>query len=72
MKVCRLYLCCVDPTTVQKEGKTRLTQLLITATIPVGGEKASGWGRSNGAWGLAEYLSLKTVTVNMKKPHIYI
>ncbi|CAM1503360.1 Fc.00g081360.m01.CDS01 [Cosmosporella sp. VM-42] len=41
-------------------------------TIPVGGVKASGWGRSNGGWGLEEYLTLKTITVNMKKAHTYI
>jgi len=42
------------------------------ATIPVGGEKASGWGRSNAMWGLNEYLTLKTVTINMKEPELYI
>ncbi|KAF7560947.1 hypothetical protein G7046_g3199 [Stylonectria norvegica] len=41
-------------------------------TIPVGGVKASGWGRSNGGWGLEEYLTLKTITVNMKKAETYI
>ena len=40
--------------------------LTRTATIPIGGEKASGWGRSNAHWGLNEYLTLKTVTMSMK------
>lgn len=44
----------------------------LLATIPVGGERASGWGRSNAAWGFTEYLSLKTITANMKEPHTYI
>lgn len=40
--------------------------LTNTATIPIGGEKASGWGRSNAHWGLNEYLTFKTVTISMK------
>ncbi|KAH8892189.1 aldehyde dehydrogenase [Thozetella sp. PMI_491] len=42
------------------------------ATLPVGGEKASGWGRSNAHWGFEEYLTLKTITINMKQPQTYI
>ena len=40
--------------------------MINTATIPIGGEKASGWGRSNAHWGLNEYLTFKTVTISMK------
>ena len=41
-------------------------------TIPIGGEKASGWGRSNANWSLNEYLTLKTITINMKKMHTWM
>ncbi|KAK5687815.1 hypothetical protein LTR17_026740 [Elasticomyces elasticus] len=35
-------------------------------TLPIGGTKASGWGRSNGTWSLNEYLDLKTITIRMQ------
>jgi len=32
----------------------------------MGGAKNSGWGRTNGGWGLEEFSVLKLVTVSMK------
>ena len=46
--------------------------LTSAATIPIGGEKASGWGRSNAHWGLNEYLTYKTVTISMKGGKTFI
>lgn len=41
-------------------------------TFPIGGEKASGWGRSNASWSLNEYLTLKTISINMKEMHTWV
>ncbi|KAF2772318.1 ALDH-like protein [Teratosphaeria nubilosa] len=35
-------------------------------TLPVGGMKASGWGRNNSLWGLREFCEIKLVTLSMK------
>ncbi|KAF5016492.1 hypothetical protein F66182_11809 [Fusarium sp. NRRL 66182] len=35
------------------------------ATLPHGGVKDSGWGRFNADAGLAEFLTTKTVTINV-------
>ncbi|KIX09648.1 uncharacterized protein Z518_00729 [Rhinocladiella mackenziei CBS 650.93] len=35
-------------------------------TIPVGGMKASGWGRNNGLWGLKEFTDIKLITLSPK------
>lgn len=34
------------------------------ATIPHGGFKDSGLGRSNGSWGIEEFTYIKTITIN--------
>lgn len=39
----------------------------LTATLPVGGMKGSGWGSNNAKWGIHEFLIPKLVTVNMKE-----
>jgi acyl-CoA reductase-like NAD-dependent aldehyde dehydrogenase len=36
------------------------------STLPLGGAKNSGWGRTNGGWGLEEFSELKLVTVSTK------
>ncbi|KAL5321345.1 hypothetical protein ACEPPN_009301 [Leptodophora sp. 'Broadleaf-Isolate-01'] len=36
------------------------------STLPLGGSKNSGWGRTNGGWGLEGFTELKVVTVSMK------
>ena len=42
-------------------------RLYSAATLPNGGEKGSGWGRGNAAYSMHEYLTIKTITVGMKK-----
>ena len=42
------------------------------ATLPVGGEKGSGWGRSNANWGMAEFMTFKLITISMKKARAFI
>jgi acyl-CoA reductase-like NAD-dependent aldehyde dehydrogenase len=38
----------------------------FTATLPLGGAKNSGWGRTNGSWGLENFTVLQTVAIHMK------
>ena len=47
--------------------ETLLIPFRSLATLPNGGEKGSGWGRGNAAYSMHEYLTIKTITVGMKK-----
>jgi len=40
------------------------TMLLFDPAVPFGGYKMSGWGREMGAYGLDEYLDVKSVWIN--------
>ncbi len=48
-----------------KAGTVRVNGGGVDVSLPLGGYKASGWGRENGRTGVEAYTELKAVTVSL-------
>lgn len=57
---------CKDFYNVKPFAHGKMLILTFTATLPLGGTKNSGWGRTNASWGLENFTVLQTVAIHMK------